>query len=82
MDDKRLLDQLQGEVLALMGILSVLLKTLREKNALSAEEYARLLDEASLRFEIQNDDSITQYARKAVERMAKARQPPRSTDPQ
>lgn len=77
MDVERLSEVLQGETLAQQTLLFVLIRTLREKGLLSAEELSNIHDEVARRVERGPDDGITRQARIAAERFAKARQPPR-----
>lgn len=82
MDIEKLNNVAQGEALAIQTLVAVLIRTLREKGVLTAEELSNIHDEVARRIERGPDDGVTQQARKAAERLAKARQPPRSSGPQ
>lgn len=77
MDVEKLSEVLQGETLAVQTLLAVVIRTLREKELLSAVELSNIHDEVARRVEMGPDDGVTRQARKAAERFAKARQPPR-----
>lgn len=62
---------LEGEVLALIGVIKVLIDALRVRGAIQRGDVDQILDTVLATLEVTDDDAVNRSARWAVERLAR-----------